>query len=106
MPSPYAAFSTSVSAPPAPSPPSRRAPRRACSAPGGARRARRTAAELRGLLDLEQGEFDHDKKDPAQAAKLIAGGASKPANVEAVELAAWTTGASTILNLDETITKE
>jgi len=26
--------------------------------------------------------------------------------VEAVELAAWTTVASTILNLDETITKE
>ena len=46
------------------------------------------------------------KKDPAQAAKLIAVGASKPGNVEAVELAAWTTVASTILNLDETITKE
>ncbi len=42
----------------------------------------------------------------ALAAKLIAIGASKPGNVEAVELAAWTTVASTILNLDETITKE
>ena len=38
--------------------------------------------------------------------KLIAVGASKPGNVEATELAAWTTVASTILNLDETITKE
>ena len=69
-----------------------------------ARRA--TPAELRVLLDLEQRELDHYKKDPAQAAKLIAVGASKPGNVEAVELAAWTTVASTILNLDETITKE
>ena len=57
-------------------------------------------------LDLAQRELEHYKKDPAQAAKLIAVGASKPGNVEAVELAAWTTVASTILNLDETITKE
>jgi Protein of unknown function (DUF1549)/Protein of unknown function (DUF1553)/Planctomycete cytochrome C/Concanavalin A-like lectin/glucanases superfamily len=69
-----------------------------------ARRA--TPAELRVLLDLAQRELEHYKKDPSQAAKLIAIGASKPGNVEAVELAAWTTVASTILNLDETITKE
>ena len=41
-----------------------------------ARRA--TPAELRVLLDLEQRELAHYKKDPAQAAKLIAVGASKP----------------------------
>ena len=69
-----------------------------------ARRA--TPAELRVLLDLAQRELDHYKKDPAQAAKLIAIGASKAGNVEAAELAAWTTVASTIFNLDETITKE
>src|SRR4051812_15044716 len=69
-----------------------------------ARRA--TAAELRILTDLAQRELERYRKNPAQAAKLIAIGASKPGNVEAVELAAWTTVASTILNLDETITKE
>ena len=55
---------------------------------------------------LAQRELDHYKKDPAQAAKLISIGASKAGNVEAAELAAWTTVASTIFNLDETITKE
>jgi hypothetical protein len=58
------------------------------------------------LTDLAQRELERYRKNPAQAAKLIAIGASKPGNVEAVELAAWTTVASTILNLDETITKE
>jgi Protein of unknown function (DUF1553)/Protein of unknown function (DUF1549)/Planctomycete cytochrome C/Concanavalin A-like lectin/glucanases superfamily len=67
---------------------------------------RPTQAELRVLLDLAQRELEHYKKDPAQAAKLIAIGASQAGNVEAVELAAWTTVVSTILNLDETITKE
>jgi hypothetical protein len=73
-----------------------------------ARRA--TPAELRVLVELAQRETEHYRKDPAQAAKLIAIGASRvgnqPGRVEAVELAAWTTVASTILNLDETITKE
>ncbi|MEO8372655.1 MAG: DUF1553 domain-containing protein [Candidatus Solibacter sp.] len=69
-----------------------------------ARRA--SAAELRILTDLAQRELERYRKNPAQAAKLIAIGASKPGNVEAVELAAWTTVASTILNLDETVTKE
>ena len=64
------------------------------------------SAETRILLDLAQRRLEHYKKDPAAAAKLIAVGASKPGNVEATELAAWTTVASTILNLDETITKE
>jgi hypothetical protein len=67
---------------------------------------RPTAAETRILLDLAQRRLEHYKKEPAAAAKLIAVGAPKPGNVEATELAAWTTVASTILNLDETITKE
>jgi hypothetical protein len=69
-----------------------------------ARRA--TPAETRILLDLAQRQIDHYRKEPAAAAKLIAIGASKAGNVEAVELAAWTMVASTVLNLDETITKE
>jgi mono/diheme cytochrome c family protein len=69
--------------------------------------ARRPALpEMRLLLDLAQRSLDHYRKDPAQAASLIAVGASKPANVETTELAAWTIVASTILNLDETVTKE
>ena len=71
---------------------------------GTARRP--SPAETRALLDLLQRRLDHYKQSPADAAKLIASGASTPANIEAIELAAWTTLASTILNLDETITKE
>ena len=67
---------------------------------------RPTLAEMRVLLDLAQRRLEHYQKEPALAAKLIAIGASKPANLEATELAAWTMVASTILNLDETITKE
>ncbi len=45
--------------------------------------------------------------DPAQAAKLIAAGESKPdPALRPAELAAWMTVASIVLNLDETITKE
>ena len=48
----------------------------------------------------------HFKADPESAKKLLAVGESPcdPALNE-IELAAWTTVASTILNLDETITK-
>jgi hypothetical protein len=67
---------------------------------------RPSPAELRALTDLAQRRLEHYKKQPDLAAKLIAIGASKPANLEAAELAAWTMVASTIFNLDETITKE
>ena len=67
---------------------------------------RPTLAETRVLFDLIERRREHYKKQPAEAAKLIAIGASKPGNVEATELAAWTMVASTILNLDETVTKE
>lgn len=67
---------------------------------------RPSAAEIRILLELAQRRLDYYKKQPAQAAALIATGASKRANLEATELAAWTVVASTILNLDQTITKE
>jgi hypothetical protein len=67
---------------------------------------RPTQPEVRVLLDLAQRRLDHYRQEPGLAAKLIAVGASPAANVEATELAAWTMVASTILNLDETITKE
>jgi hypothetical protein len=67
---------------------------------------RPTLAETRILLDLAQRRLEYYKKHPDQAAALIATGASKRTNVEATDLAAWTVVASTILNLDETITKE
>jgi hypothetical protein len=57
-------------------------------------------------VELEQRLLDHYRKEPGAARKLIAVGASPAANLEATELAAWTMVASTILNLDETITKE
>ena len=65
-----------------------------------------TAAESRILLDLAQRRLTHYHQHPELAAKLIAVGASKAANLEVVDLAAWTMVASTIFNLDETITKE
>jgi hypothetical protein len=67
---------------------------------------RPTPAETRTLLELEQRLMDRYRKDPGAAQKLIAVGASPAANLEATELAAWTMVSSTILNLDETITKE
>ncbi len=67
---------------------------------------RPSPAETRILLDLAQRRLEHYRQQPELAARLIAIGASKPGNVEAVELAAWTTVASTIFNLDETVTKE
>ena len=67
---------------------------------------RASAPELRILLDLAARRLEHYRNDRAAAAKLIAIGAWPPAKVDAAELAAWTMVASTIFNLDETITKE
>jgi hypothetical protein len=59
---------------------------------------------LRGLL---KGRLDAYRKDPKSAIKLLAVGESPyDKKLDAAELAAWTTVASTILNLDETITKQ
>jgi hypothetical protein len=62
--------------------------------------------ETRVLLELAQRRLEHYRKQPELARKLITAGASPAANMNPVELAAWTMVASTILNLDETITKE
>ena len=53
------------------------------------------------------GDWRTIEATPAAAAKADRGrGVQARWNVEAAELAAWTMVASTILNLDETITKE
>jgi len=66
--------------------------------------APREVAVLRGILN---DELEHYRQHPDAAEKLLKVGASPvdPA-VNQAELAAWTTVASMILNLDETITKE
>jgi hypothetical protein len=59
---------------------------------------------LRSLAAKEMAEYD---AHPERARDLLAIGESKPdSTIPVPELAAWTTVASAILNLDETITKE
>jgi len=58
---------------------------------------------LQGLYQLALGKY---QADPAAAAALLNVGESpRDASLDASELAAWTIVGSTILNLDETITK-
>ena len=65
------------------------------------------AQERHILLDLAKKKLADYQHDPDAAAKLISVGESKADDhLRAGELAAWTTVASAILNLDETITKE
>ncbi len=63
--------------------------------------------ETQVLLQLAQQELAHYRRDRNAAAQLLKVGES-PYNpkLDASDLAAWTTVASAILNLDETITKE
>jgi hypothetical protein len=66
-----------------------------------------TARETQILRALEEKEAATYRARPDEAAKLLAVGESKPASaLKPVDLAAWTTVTSAILNLDETITKE
>ena len=61
-------------------------------------------AVLLKLARQELAEYRHDK---TSALKLISvGEAKRNPKLDPAELAAWTTVASTILNMDETITKE
>jgi len=65
------------------------------------------ANEVRVLKDIEVQELAQYRRDKDAARKLINVGESPAdAKVDSGELAAWTTVASMILNLDETITKE
>jgi hypothetical protein len=65
------------------------------------------AKELQVLRELERAESAEYRRNKDAAGKLVGVGEAKVgAKVDASELAAWTTVASTILNLDETITRE
>jgi len=66
-----------------------------------------TGSETGVLRKLLQGRLAAFRQDPRAAARLIAIGESqRDTRIEPAELAAWTTVASAILNLDETITKQ
>ena len=63
--------------------------------------------EVQVLSEALQQQRDFYAHNPEEAARLVSLGASPPAtSAEGNELAAWTTLASIILNLDETITRE
>jgi hypothetical protein len=63
--------------------------------------------ELRLLRDLARRQLLAFRNDPPAATRLLAVGESRPDTaLDPLDLAAWTTVASTILNLDEAITKE
>ena len=62
--------------------------------------------ETRILLDLFTAQTDEFSKNRNDARRLLTvGQSSRDESLDAVELAAWTTIASLILCLDETITK-
>jgi hypothetical protein len=63
-------------------------------------------AEAKLLGELLQKHRTEYKADPAAAKKVIeVGEAPAPKDVDAVELAAWTSVARVILNLHETVTR-
>lgn len=64
------------------------------------------AQELAVLKKIYEAQLDVYRSDPAAATKLLAVGESaRDTKLDVPELAAWTTVASVILNLDETITR-
>jgi hypothetical protein len=64
-------------------------------------------AEGEVLLPIYRRALDRFRRDRAAAEKLLSVGASaRDARLDPRELAAWTTIASLVINLDETITKE
>ena len=66
-----------------------------------------TGKEIDVLRRLLEGRLAAFRKDPAAAAKLLEVGESpRDRRLDPVEHAAWTTVASVILNLDETVTKQ
>jgi hypothetical protein len=65
------------------------------------------AKEVRVLQDFAKQQLASYKQDPEASLKLLAVGESPyRKQIDPAELAAWTMVASTILNLDEAITKE
>ena len=69
--------------------------------------ARQPAAdEVKVLLEVFNRQLADFRKDKQAAEKFLMVGTFKPkSGLDATELAAWTTIASMILNLDETVTK-
>jgi hypothetical protein len=66
--------------------------------------SRKEVGVLRHLL---KGRYDEFRRDRNAALKLLSvGEAPRDKRLDIAELAAWTTVASAILNLDETITKQ
>jgi Protein of unknown function (DUF1553)/Concanavalin A-like lectin/glucanases superfamily len=66
-----------------------------------------TGSESSVLRRLLQHRLEGFRKDPRAATRLVAVGESaRDTRIDTAELAAWTTVASAILNLDETITKQ
>jgi hypothetical protein len=64
------------------------------------------AEEVATLLELHRAQAAEFSGNPAAAEQLLAvGEAARDREANAIELAAWTVVASTILNLDEAITK-
>ena len=63
--------------------------------------------EIQVLRDLEEKELAVYRRDPAAARKLLSIGESAvDPKIDAGEFAAWMTVSSSILNLDETVTKQ
>ncbi len=60
-------------------------------------------ATLRALLDKQRGQYQQNKSDAEAFLKV--GNTPLPADLDAVELAAWTNVARALLNLHETITR-
>jgi cytochrome c553 len=66
-----------------------------------------SASEARTLESLVRRQLAHYRESPQSAAELLEVGESKAgAGLNKIELAAWTTVAQVILNLDETISEE
>ena len=67
---------------------------------------RPTARELALLLDVLAAQRSHFADRPDDARSLVeVGESSPPADLDPVELAAWTQLATLLLNLDETVTR-
>jgi len=64
--------------------------------------------ELAVLTKLAREQLDNYKRDPKSADQFLKAGGESPvdATLNPIELAAWTSVASAIFNLDETVTKE
>ena len=64
------------------------------------------AEERPVMLELLSEHLERYKQDPEAASKVTQNGASPTADVDAVELAAWTSVSRVLLSLHETITRD